>query len=335
MKKIFIVWGREVELSKHLLKDLDVPLKQIYIKKVGNLNLPIILRYVIQGGKTLFILFKNKPEVVVVQNPPIFAAVVTWIYCIVFKAKLAIDSHTAAFLDKKWVYFHWLFKFIAKRAVLNTCHNYKNLKILEKWGVKPAMVVQFYNPVYNINKLGQTMDDKRIGKAVKEALLPIMMVNRFANDDDWQTVLKTAKITPEATFFITGGISKNIKMIIKKAPDNVYFTGYLEHAEFMKLMWRCKVILAFTLRPDTILWSIREIMALRKPFVTTDSEVLRHYFREVALFTKSDPNELKEKILLASKSKLEIENKINDFLKKDRKRWAEEINKMKKCLEKK
>jgi glycosyltransferase involved in cell wall biosynthesis len=333
IKKIFIVWGRETELSRYLARGFGAELKQVYIKRWGRIRLPALIRYIAQSLKTLSILAGEKPKVVIVQNPPIFAASISYFYCTIAGAKLAIDSHTAAFLDKKWIFFHWLFKFIAKKSILNTCHNFKNLEILKEWGISPAMVIQFYNPVYKEENLKQEMKDENLSNLLKKSKLPIMMVNRFSDDDDWSTVLATAVLLPEATFFITGNAPASLEKNIKKnMPANICLTGYLPHKEFMKLMWRCRVILTFTLRKDTVLWSIREIMALGKPFVATDSEVLRHYFGEIALFTKSNPRQLREKITIALKDENQIRDKIKIFLEKDKERWEKEISAANKIL---
>lgn len=332
MKKIFIVWGREMQLSNNLGRALGAEVIQVYYKKIGPYNLPAMVRYIFQAVETLLILMERKPDVVIVQNPPVFAPLTVLLYCKIFGAKLAIDSHTAAFLDEKWIRFHLLFKFVAKRAILNSCHNYKNLEILENWGVKPVMVMQFFNPVYDLAKLSEPMKNGKIEKILSQSNLPVMMVNRFAADDDYETVIAAAKLMPEADFFITGN-PDDAKVKLKNLPANVILTGYLEHQEFLKLMRRARVVLAFTLRPDTVLWSIREIMALNKPFVTTDSEVLRHYFGEVGVFAKSDPGELKEKILEAAAREEEIKQKIKIFLEKDKLRWNQEISLCKKYLD--
>ncbi|MFH1583221.1 MAG: glycosyltransferase [Candidatus Falkowbacteria bacterium] len=327
-KKIFIVWGREVMLAKYLADALGAELRQIYYKKIGAYNLPTMVRYIFQATETLLILFEKRPAFVIVQNPPVFAPLTAFLYCKLSGAKLVIDSHTAAFLDDKWKRFYNLFKFAARRAILNGCHNYKNLEILKSWHIKPVISMQFFNPAFDLVKLNQPMRDEKIEQAVKSSDLPIMMVNRFANDDDWETVAKTAELMPEAKFFITGD-SREAKKEIKNLPANVFLTGYLAQDEFLKLMWRSSVVLAFSLRPDTVLWSIREIMALGKPFVTTDGEVLKHYFNEVGLFVKSDPRELKNKIIEANAKAAEIKRKIKDFLDEDNKRWDNEIKQYK------
>ncbi len=219
-KKLFIVWGAQTELSRGLAAGLGAEFKQVYYKKIGSYNIPAIFRYILQAVETLLILFTSRPKAVIVQNPPVFAPLTVLLYCKLAGAKLAIDSHTAAFLDDKWIKYYKLFKFVAQRAVLNSCHNYKNLEILKNWEIKPAMVMQFFNPVYDLAKLNQPMQDGKIEQAVKSGNLPIMMVNRFANDDDYETVIKTAELTPEADFFITGDFKK-VGLEEKKLPNNL------------------------------------------------------------------------------------------------------------------
>ena len=70
-------------------------------------------------------------------------------------------------------------------------------------------------------------------------------------------------------------------------------------------------------------------MALEKPFVTTDSEVQRHYYGDVGIFAKSDPEELRTKIYEALGKEEEIKNRERHFLIKDRKRWEENVEAMK------
>ena len=321
---MFIVWSKETQRSHYLAKALGAEFKQVYYKKIGPYNLPTFLRYILQATETLLMLFYERPRTVIVQNPPVFAPLVALIYSKLTGAKLVIDSHTAAFLDKKWIKFYGLFKFAAKRAVFNSCHNYKNLEILKSWGIEPAMAMHAFNPIYDLAELDAPLSDKKIEDVITKSGLSVMMVNRFADDDDWETVIKTARLMPKADFFITGD-PKEAGKEIKNLPANVFLTGYLAHQEFLKLMRRVKVVLTFSLRPDTLLWSIREAMALNKPFITTDSEVLRHYFGSVALFVKSDAGQIKEKIGEALEKEMAIKNEIKLFLEKDKIRWEREL----------
>jgi glycosyltransferase involved in cell wall biosynthesis len=242
-----------------------------------------------------------------------------------------IDSHTAAFLEDKWTRFDWLFRFVAKRADLNTCHNYKNLEILRNWNVTPIMTLQFFNPCFDEAELKRPLSNPRLEAVAEQDTPMVLMVNRFASDDDYLTVIETARIAPEMNFFVVGN-SDEVTDMPRELPSNVYLTGYVPHAEFMKLMYRSQVVLAFTRRVDTVLWSIREILALRKPFVTADSEVMRYYFGDVALFAKSDADEIRKRTIAAMANKEVMPAKTEEFLIKDRERWNGDIQRVKEIL---
>lgn len=330
-KNIFIIWGREVKLSQYLAEALGAQAVQIYYDRFWVFALPWPVRYVIQTLATWAALAKARPDIVYVQNPPTIAPLACLVYCKLFGAKLMIDTHTAAFLDDKWQRFHWLFRFVARHANLNSCHNYKNLEILKSWHINPTMVLQFFNPEFNTDELRKPLADAGLERIIKEGKPAVLMVNRFAGDDDYLAVIKTAKLLPGMNFLITGDNTKAVDLP-SELPDNIYLTGYLPHGEFIKLMYRAKVVLALTKRPDTVLWSVREIMALRKPFVTTDSEVMRHYFSDVALFASSDEVEIQEQIETAMAKENEIITKMNDFLRNDRVRFRIDIESIKNIL---
>lgn len=322
MRKAFVIWVREVKLNEFLAHEIDAEVLISYKKKWGRFNIPFFVRYLIQGVDTYKKLKKIKPDIVFVMNPPITAVLTVYFYCQLNKARFAIDTHTAGFIDRKWVFFHWLHRFLAKKAILNTVHNYKNLEYLEKWGIKNSYVLQFYNPlreeILDENlKLSQNLENK----INNFSGIKVFMVNRFAGDDVWKEVTETARIMPEVLFFLTGDNSK----IKYDFPENVILTGYLNHNEFMKLMDKCDVVLALTKRRDTVLWSIREIMALEKPFITSDSKTIKHYFSDVALFTNHEPENMKAKILEAHEKTDLIKENIKNFLEKDAKRWKNDI----------
>jgi hypothetical protein len=320
-----VIWAREVKLNQFLAQALGADIIVSHIRYWRGHRLPVVVRYLFQAGHTLRELYRIRPRVILVMNPPITAPLTVYLYCLLFRAQFIIDTHTAAFLDRKWRVFFFLHHFLARRALLNTVHNYKNLEILREWGIENGYVLQFFNPSREDIMPNESVE---LPAGLKERIikhngLKVFMVNRFASDDAWREVTETAQLMKDALFFITGDYSKIESL--GPFPHNVFFTGYLEHDLFMKLMDRCDVVLALTKRRDTVLWSIREIMALNKPLVITDSEVLRYYFNEVALYTDMAPSDLKEKISLAWSGRFEIKGKIERYLQKDLKRWENDI----------
>jgi hypothetical protein len=330
MKKVFLIWVREVKLSEFLAQSLGAELIISYKKKWKGWNIPVVLRYIFQGIDSYLKLRKIRPQIIFVQNPPITAVLLAFIYCRFNRGtRYIIDTHTAGFLDRKWIFFHPLQRFLARRALYNTVHNYKNLEIVKQWGITNSGVLQFYNPRKDeILNERATLPERLERKISLKLGTKIFMVNRFANDDAWREVVETARIMPWAFFFITGDSEKISDQLKKTFPANVILTGYLNHAAFISLMHRCDIVLALTKRPDTVLWSIREIMSLGKPFIASNTEVLRHYFGGVAIFSSHDPKELKKKIKEAWAKRFEIKGQIEMFLEKDRKRWQEDIQRI-------
>jgi glycosyltransferase involved in cell wall biosynthesis len=332
-KKAFVIWVQEVKLSEFLAREINAEIIISCKKYWGRFAIPIILRYVIQGFDTYKKLKRIRPQIIFVQNPPITAVLVVYLYAKFNSASYIIDTHTAGFIDRKWIFFHPLHKFLAKHALWNTAHNYKNLEILKKWGIKKSSVLQFYTPTRpEILKEDVILPEELEEKLQKHAGLKVFMVNRFASDDAWQEVAETARTMPEALFFLTGNNQKISTKIKSGFPGNVVLTNYLGHAQFIALMDRADVVLALTKRRDTVLWSLREIMALGKPVVTTDSETIRHYFSGVALFTNHESKDLAEKIQLAWKTRAELAEKTKAFLAHDTIRWKNDILELEKII---
>jgi glycosyltransferase involved in cell wall biosynthesis len=332
-KKAFVIWVEEVKLSEFLAREINAEIIISCKKYWGNFAIPVIFRYILQSFDTYKKLQKIRPRVIFVQNPPLVAVAIIYLYTKLNSASYIIDTHTAGFIDRKWIFFHPLHKFLAKRALWNTAHNYKNLQILKKWGVEKSSVLQFYTPTKSeILKEDAILPEDLEEKLQKHAGLKIFMVNRFAGDDAWQEVAGTAKLMPEALFFLTGNNQKISTKIKGGFPENVVLTSYLKHAEFINLMNRTDVVLALTKRRDTVLWSLREIMALGKPFVTTDSETIRHYFSDVALFTNHEPKDLAKKIQLAWETRTELAEKTKAFLAHDTIRWKNDILELEKII---
>lgn len=326
MKKAFVIWVQEVKLSEFLAREVGAEVIVSCYKRWHGFALPVTLRYLIQGIDTYRRLQKLRPEIIFVQNPPITAVLTVYLYARLNGARYIIDTHTAGFLDRKWAFFHPLHRFLARRALWNTVHNYKNLEYLERWNIPHRSVLQFYNPTRaEVLPHGIKLFPRLEAKLEKNFALKIFMVNRFADDDAWRAVVRTARTMPEAVFFLTGSLRKVPRKIRQKLPANVVLTGYLRHDHFMQLMDRCDVVLALTKRRDTVLWSIREILALRKPFVTSHSDVIQHYFPSVALFSHHTPEDLSRNIRLAWEKRADIHNEMDRFLAADTIRWKNDI----------
>ncbi len=326
-KKCFLIWPREDQLSRNLALALGL---QVVLAQAKNPGAHFLVRYFEQSVRTIKWLFRERPRFVFIQNPPLLPILIVSCFSFFYpKTKFGVDNHSVFFRSKKWRHFHFFGKFIFRKSIIVTAHNKFDLQILRRWQV-PSLEVQFATPDLDKGALGKPLENKKLAAKIEKSTFPVLVVNRFApNDDDFPTIRETAKNNPNWDFFITGDPGLLESEEKEGLPANLIFTGYLEHIEFLKLMARSKVALCLTLRNKTVLWSIREALALRKVFVTTDTGALRHYFSKIAIFSqKRDSQDLalkiKEAIAILPE---ETRKKFNRFLLKDKERMEREIRK--------
>jgi len=97
---LFIAWHPFSRRGQLLSEKFRLRLYLIHALKRRYLLAPI--RYVLQTIKTFGVLAHEKPRLVFVQNPPIFAVIVVYVYARLWKARYIIDSHTGALLAPWW-----------------------------------------------------------------------------------------------------------------------------------------------------------------------------------------------------------------------------------------
>lgn len=333
-KYAFLVWPDEYQLSEQLAKALGFKLKLIQARKWHGLRLPLCFRYTSQSIRTIHWLFSVKPRLVFIQNPPVMACLIVFLFSLLYPGtKFAIDHHSVFFREKKWRFFHPLMKLVAKRSILNTAHNIFDLRTLKNWNVV-AKEMQFINPDFDLSAISKTPVNVEWQAMLDKYPVSVFMVNRFAvKDDEYETVFAAARKKPEWLFIITGDYLKTKNIRPSSAPANALLTGYIKHDLFLRLLQSSSVVLSLTLREKTILWSIREAMALGKVFVTSDTKALRTYFESVGIFARrKNPNDLIRNIEYALANSEKQKKKIRDFLKTDQKRVAVQIKRLKRII---
>ena len=94
LKTVFLVWAPHSIRAKNLAERLDAQLYLISYKFKKKIYSPI--KYLKLFTNTLFILEKERPQVIICQIPPIFCALATIVhqYRTGAKCNIAIDMHT-------------------------------------------------------------------------------------------------------------------------------------------------------------------------------------------------------------------------------------------------
>jgi glycosyltransferase involved in cell wall biosynthesis len=235
-----------------------------YFKKRRMLLAPI--KYILASFKTLLVLYKERPDIIFVMNPPVFAVLIVWLYCRVNKSKYVVDTHSGIFTAARWRFFLPLYRFLAKQALMNMLHNKPQADEVAGWGA-PSMVLE-PGPI-------QTTTDRtypfRPGYNV-------VIISTYDEDEPVLEVIEAARQLPDINFYITGSLQRAPRDILKHTPANVLLTDFLAREDFLALLKGSDVAVCLTTANNTHQWGALEAMEFARPIITSDWPVLRNYF---------------------------------------------------------
>jgi glycosyltransferase involved in cell wall biosynthesis len=229
------------------------------------------LRYLLQSLQTLRLLFRDRPRVVFVQNPPIFAALMVYLYARLTGARYVIDAHTTALLAPVWRWSWPLHGFLSRRAVTTLVTNEHLRRRVSGWGA-PTFIVADIPAVFPPGRPYPVA-----------AAFNVAVINTFAPDEPLAEVLQAAAALPDVRFYITGDPIRARKLLLREPPANVTFTGFLPDDDYIGMLRAVQAILVLTTRDHTMQRGACEAVALGKPIITSDWPLLREYFHQGTL----------------------------------------------------
>lgn len=266
MDKItFVVWTRFDRRSELLAERLGATMHFVYYGQRGKL-LQSPIRYLVQALQTWRILRQDQPNIVFVQNPPIFAVLVAFLYHQRYKAQYVIDSHTSAFLSPKWRWSLGLHRLLAGFALTTIVHNESQEEIVKCWGCRYCVVA---DPVGGYPAGEHYSLDGQFNVAV---------ISTFEEDEPLDVVFEAANRLPDFDFYVTGDVNCAAPGVLAKRPDNCHLTGFLPYDRYIGLLRAVDVILDLTTRDHTLLCGAFEAVSLGKPLIVSDWPILRDHF---------------------------------------------------------
>lgn len=265
MKKTFITWYPTCRRSDALASALGGVSHLIhYLAFKQPLYAPF--KYVLQSVATWRLLRRDRPDLILVASPPVFAVLIVWCYARLFNIPYVIDAHTGVFDDPRWTCLSSLSRFLARRAVMTIVTNPYLQAQVEDWGAR-AMV---------IGDVPVAFPD-----AVPAVLGPgshVVVINTFSQDEPLDELLMAAATLPEVQFHITGSM-RHARISLSVTPaSNVRFTEWLSDEDYTALLRAADVVTTLTTHDYTMQRGGYEAMTLEKPLVTSDWGVLRETF---------------------------------------------------------
>ncbi|MCB0170647.1 MAG: hypothetical protein KDJ97_08850 [Anaerolineae bacterium] len=305
-KMIFLAWIDHNRRSQLIAQKLNMPLYLVQSLKRHYYSAP--LRYILQTVKTLGILRQEKPDVVFIQNPPIFAVLIVYLYARFAGAQYIIDSHTGALIAPWWKWSLPIHGFLSRRALTTMVTNNYLATMVKNWDANTFILADIpttfpEGSAYPVN-----------GK------FSIAVINTFSPDEPIEEILEAATDLSDVNFYITGNLLRAKKNYLENHPDNVKFTGFIPDDKYFGLLRAVQAIMVLTKDNHTMQRGACEAVSLGKPIITSKWPVLEHYFNKGTLHVENTRHEIKNAVLHMQheKDRLEVE-----ILTLQRERWLE------------
>lgn len=312
-----IVWAPYERRTEQYAQKLGASLHKIhYLRYKRPLLAP--LKYVPQCLKTWAVLRRQRPSLVYVTNPPVFAALSVYVYCRWSGASYVMDTHSPALYQWKWAWSVPLQRALAGPALVNVVDQDRYRQLFESWG---ARALTLRDPPLSISpdSLVDLPEPKRFN---------ITVINTFASDEPLEPVLEAAERFKDVEFFILGDTSLARKSPLKAAPDNVAFTGYLLGDTYWSRLRSSRGIIALTRFRHSLLAGAQEAMFMGKPLIVSKQPALTDYFTKGAIFVDNSPQSLVDGVRRLRAQEERLTEEIVELAGEKRKQWESKFQEL-------
>lgn len=314
-KRLFLAWARYHRRSELLALHLNADLHYVYsVQKRRSFGK--LVGYVRQAYETWHILHKKRPDVILIQNPPIFAVLVAYCFTKSHGGRFVIDSHTGAFLSSPWSSFVWLHQILSRRALTTIVHNKSQEEILKRWECR-HIVVAFTPGDYS------KMEDYPLsGK------FSVAVVSTYQLDEPLDVVFEVASQLPAIDFYVTGNHGDVKDQMLQKKPTNCFLTGYLSYPQYVGLLSKADVVLDLTTRNHTLLMGGFEAVSVGTPLITSDWPVLKDYFSLGTVHVPNTVEGIRLGILRAQSENSVLRGKMKQLQLQLQAEWEEKLEEL-------
>lgn len=253
------------------------PIYVSYLRQRDIVSAPA--KYGPQFISTLRRLYRLKPEVVFVMDPPVVAVAAVFLYCLQRRARYVMDCHSGVFNSPKWRWSLPIQRFLGRRAAAVIVTNPVHLNAVASWPAK-GMIVGDPPP---------TLPAATASSAEPTAPY-VFVIGVFGEDEEVPKVLEAAARLPGVRFRISGDTKRAARAWLQNHPSNVAFTGFLSTNDFWSHVRGASAVLTLTTREDTILRGGWEAMFMEQPLITSGTSALRGYFTRGTVFVDHSPD---------------------------------------------
>jgi glycosyltransferase involved in cell wall biosynthesis len=259
-------------------------------------------RYILCSYDTIKTVYKNRPDVVIAQNPSIFLNYLLLMVRPFFGFILVSDAHFGGVLD-----------FIGSplfQRILNFCNR----------SVNTVIVTNNAHADY-IRSIGGSAivcedplpDIDRYNTHPEEIEKMVLFICSFDIDEPYRLTFNAAKQLADDGYelYVTGNYSK-VGILPAEYP-HVRFLGFVPEHEFYEKLFQASIILDLTEHENCLVCGAYEAMAAEKPLVTSDRKCLRNFFEAGTLFSEHEESSLVYAIKTAYENRYKMKDEIRNW----------------------
>ena len=266
-RPVFVCWIGQQGRSSDLAALLDAELWLIE----SRLPLPPTpvtapLRYIDQSIRTIVMILRDKPSAMIVMQPPVFVLAI--VVALRGRRPVVADFHHDPFEEPKW---RWSLRpslWLARRCAVSIVTNEAHARIIR---AHRANAVVLHDPPVPAPEQGPEHRSEGF----------VLVPSSYSADEPVAEIFDAARSLPDVEFRFTGVAPSTVRAL---APSNVVFTGFVSDEMYRRLLIQCSAILCLTDKPNTMQRGGYEALSNHRPLVTADSEVLRSYFDDAAVY---------------------------------------------------
>jgi hypothetical protein len=247
------------------------------------------LRYPRSIAGTLSVLAHSKPAGIIVQNPSMVLAFVAVLWGRLTRTPVVVDRHTTFQLNRAYrlsprdATFRLLSRLTLRAADLTIVTNDYLAEIVRRHGGRP-FILQDKLP---------SMVDSGAHWAPPPHTRTIFLISSFGDDEPLEAVLGAIELVKgrNVHLYVSGNLKNAPPHLVRAAPVNVTFTGYLPDGDFTALLKGVDAVMVLTTADYTMLCGCYEAVAAEQALITSGTSVLRDYFQG-AIFVDNTPESI-------------------------------------------
>jgi glycosyltransferase involved in cell wall biosynthesis len=244
--------------------------------------------------KTRAILDSERPDVVFVMTPPVFAALPAFWYAKRRGARVVLDAHSAAFMHPRWRHYQWLQRALCRAAATTLVHNAHIAGVVERTGAVATLVpdVPIAFPA--------------VDPFERPDAFTVVCVCSYNEDEPVEQMFEAARRSPDVCFYFTGSPKRLPPALRARIPPNVTLTGFLSTSAYGGLLQGADIVMALTTRDHTMLRAAYEAVYQGTPVIVSDWPLLRESFDEGALHVDNSCTQIVDAVARARTSRKEL-----------------------------